>query len=360
MQTRGARTLARMTGRVPAHHRRLLGVALGVPTMAAALAQLPRLRADGADVVELRLDLFEEPLDLPALVHARGDVPVVVTLRPLDQGGRSALAAAQRLSILVEAAHLGAEYVDVEWDAASSQAVAMLRAAGAAVIVSRHDFTSMPDLRAWYADLAASGADVVKVVGMATSARDCLAALDVLREADRPTVAIAMGEAGLASRILALRSPQCLLTFAAPNDAAGTAPGQVSLRQMRELYRAGSIGPHTAVYGVLDTRLQQDLAEAFNQWLAQAQVQAVAVPFVADDALACIEAARTLPVAGWHIGPEFRETVGQAVDHLDATACRAGAVSTTRLRDGVLEGAWFSTPEEELAYWTGRHPAHPG
>ena len=66
------------------------------------------------------------------------------------------------------------------------------------MIVSRHDFSAMPpDLaEGWWPELAAQGADVVKVVGTAQDVRDCLAVFRVLRRADRPTIAIAMGEPG--------------------------------------------------------------------------------------------------------------------------------------------------------------------
>ena len=71
--------------------------------------------------------------------------------------------------MLLRAAELGAEYVDLEWDAASPKAMSALRSAGARVIVSRHDFAAMPpDLAdGWWPALAALEPDVVKVVGTA-------------------------------------------------------------------------------------------------------------------------------------------------------------------------------------------------
>src|SRR5712692_6300657 len=96
----------------------MLAIALGPPTMADALAQLPRVR-EQADCVELRLDLFHEPFDLPLLMRERGKLPVVATLRPADQGGQSPLPPDQRLKVLVAAAELGAAYVDLEWDTAT-------------------------------------------------------------------------------------------------------------------------------------------------------------------------------------------------------------------------------------------------
>src|SRR5437016_4112849 len=136
--------------------RRMLAVAFGPPTMAKACQGLARI-GDEADCVELRLDLFEEPFELSVLLRERGGLPVVVTLRPPDQGGRSPLVAPDRLRVLLRAAELGAEYVDLEWDAATPSALGAVRAAGAQVIVSRHDFEEMPrDLaERWWPQLAA-------------------------------------------------------------------------------------------------------------------------------------------------------------------------------------------------------------
>jgi 3-dehydroquinate dehydratase type I len=178
--------------------------------------------AAGAELAELRLDLFEGEYDLPRLIEER-PLPVIATLRPPREGGRCDAPDAERLRVLVEAARAGAEYVDLEWDAAAPAALDDLRAAGAGVIVSRHAFDRMPDLEGWAEQIARLGPDVVKVVGMAHDARECAAPLRVLARAERPTIAIAMGEAGLATRVLALRYERCFLTFAALPDG-GTAP----------------------------------------------------------------------------------------------------------------------------------------
>jgi 3-dehydroquinate dehydratase type I len=191
----------------------MLAIALGRPTMAEALAALADAR-DEADCVELRLDFFRDPFDLPLLLRERGDLALVVTLRSRSEGGFSDLAPAERLKVLLEAAELGAEYLDLEWDAVSPDALTALRAAGARVVVSRHDFAAMPSALSldWLDALTDAGADVVKLVGTAHDVRDCLEVFRAFRRAPQPMIAIAMGEAGLATRILALREPDCLLT----------------------------------------------------------------------------------------------------------------------------------------------------
>jgi 3-dehydroquinate dehydratase/shikimate dehydrogenase len=332
----------------------MIAIAFGPPTMAEALEGLPRIRAE-ADCVELRLDLFEEAFDLPLLLRERGDLPVVVTLRPPDQGGRSVLSAAERLTVLTHAAELGAEYVDLEFDAATPAAMAQLRSAGARVILSRHDFVEMYS-DSWWDDLAAQGADAVKVVGTAHDVHDCLRVLRTLAHAHLPTIAIAMGEPGLLSRVLALRSEQCLLTYATLGSGAPTAPGQLTARDMRTVYRAERLGPRTRVYGLLGAHLEPDRLAEYNAWFARDDADAVAVPVVAHaDGPGIISAFAELPVDGWHVhGDELQTTVGQALDELATSACRQGKVNgIARRPDGRLVGHWVESPSEQYALWRG-------
>ncbi|HET6320260.1 MAG TPA: type I 3-dehydroquinate dehydratase [Chloroflexota bacterium] len=338
-----------------AEPRRMIAVAFGPPSMREAISELPRIRA-AADCVELRLDLFQSQFDLPLLLGERHDLPVVVTLRPPEQGGKSPLPPAERLQILLRAAELGAEYIDVEYEAATPDAVAQIKHAGAQLIVSRHDFENMPaELEhTWWDDLANRGADVVKVVGTATNVCDCLPTLRVLQRASLPTIAIAMGSAGLLSRILALRSEQCLLTYAALDADQGTAPGQLSVSDMRDVYRAGRIGSQTKVFGLLGPHLERDRLAEYNRWFADDAVDAVAVPFQTHaDAPAIVSAYRKLPVAGWHIhGEELQRTVGQALDELSPGACRQGKVNAiVQDASSGLEGHWVESPREQYELW---------
>jgi 3-dehydroquinate dehydratase/shikimate dehydrogenase len=325
--------------------------------MAEALAGLPRIR-EAADCVELRLDLFEEAFDLPELLAERGELPVVVTLRPAEQGGRSRLPPGERLDVLMSAAELGAEYIDLEWDLATHEAIAALRTAGARVLVSRHDFGGMPAdfAEGWWAELAALGADVIKIVGTAQEVRDGLPVFRAFRRADRHTVAMAMGLAGLPTRVLALREDQCLLAYAMLSAETATAPGQLSLTHMREVYHADRLGPHTRAYGLLGPQPEHARAAEYNAWFAEAGSDAVAVPFPATaDAAGIVSAYTELPVAGWHVhGDELQHGVGQAVDTLAPSACRQGKVNAiTTDAEGKLVGHWVESPRAQFDLWQG-------
>jgi 3-dehydroquinate dehydratase/shikimate dehydrogenase len=335
--------------------RRMIAIAFGPATMADALAGLPRIR-EQADCVELRLDLFDEPYDLPALLEARGNLPVVLTLRPPDEGGKSTLPAAERLAVLRQAAELGAEFVDLEWNAASRDAIRSLKETRARIILSRHNFELMPAELAttWVDDLVVKGADVVKVVGAANDVRDCLTVFRAFCNADRPTIAIAMGERGMLSRVLALREDRCLLTYATLGDGRPTAPGQLTTTELREVYRAERLRPTTRVFGLLGPHAEMPRLEEYNRWFAEDGVDAVAVPALADaDAPDIVSAFRELPVAGWHIhAEELQTSVGQALDELASSACRQGKINAVVARpDGGLVGHWVESPREQYERW---------
>ena len=79
-----------------------------------------RARRDAAceaDLVELRLDTVRD-LDLAGALADR-TCPVVVTCRPVWEGGRFRGSEEDRHGILRRALELGAEWVDLEWRGAS-------------------------------------------------------------------------------------------------------------------------------------------------------------------------------------------------------------------------------------------------
>lgn len=317
--------------------RKLIAVALAEPTTEAAIRALAAA-ARLADIVELRLDLMGT-FDLPRLLADR-PCPVVVTCRAAREGGRWHGSEAARLDVLRQAIDLGAEYVDVEADCVD----AIADWGQSRLIASRHDFTGMPaDLVGQWRELADTGADVVKVVGMARDARDVVPVDEVLAAADRPTIAIAMGEAGLASRVLALRHDACLLTFCALESGGGTAPGQIGVADLVEVYGARHLSAQTAVVGLLVPSVDPQTVARWNHALRQSGADAVAVPFVVAGGASAPEvvaALRALAPRGLVVAPPYQETVGQALDALDRSAGRAGRVDLILGTDGELVGWW--------------------
>ena len=184
--------------------------------------------------LEFRLDSLPRPADfiasLRAFLDENAHVTAVATCRREACGGRFAGSAGEQVDLLEQAAKAGCLLVDIEVETAEelgTSALAELRQAGAAVIVSWHDFSATPALDPIFARIAKHAPDFIKIVPTAQSLRDSLRLLDLLEAHGRDgrVIAMAMGLPGVLTRVLGPRFGSAF-TFAAPDGGAGTAPGQ--------------------------------------------------------------------------------------------------------------------------------------
>ena len=240
--------------------------------MRSAMAQAA---ANGADMVEIRLDFLDPPPTAPqtADLVAHCPLPTIVTYRTAAQGGRYRGEESPRLAALQAAADAGAAFIDVESD------VPPANWPRGRIIVSQHDFARRPgDLPDILARMDASEAAVNKIAFAAAGPEDALAALEGIRACHKPTLAIAMGEPGVASRILAKKF-NAFGTFASLDRGSASAPGQPTLQEMRSLYRWDSIGPGTQVFGVIGCPVGHSVSPAIhNAAFAALGLDAVYVP----------------------------------------------------------------------------------
>jgi 3-dehydroquinate dehydratase/shikimate dehydrogenase len=226
----------------------------------------------GADMVELRIDRFAKPelLDQEAIAHLVRTcaLPCIVTCRPTWEGGHSELSDSERLSALRIAAEAGASYVDVEVETtrrlpgASAELNEFPRQTR--LLLSAHDFKGRPErLHNLVQEMQQVPAGLYKVVWTARSIRDNIEAFELLSWRQAPTIALCMGEAGLISRILAKKFG-AFLTFASLDSAGGTAPGQITVSDMKRLYRWDAINPETRVYGVVAQPVAHSMSPAIH------------------------------------------------------------------------------------------------
>jgi 3-dehydroquinate dehydratase/shikimate dehydrogenase len=103
-------------------------------------------------------------------------------------------------------------------------------------------------------------ASVIKVAYAARSIRDNLELFDMLEEGagGRPMIALGVGRFGLMSRVLAPKFGG-FLTFASLHEAAATAPGQPTVRDLLDVYRFESMTPHTRVYAIIGWPVEHSL-----------------------------------------------------------------------------------------------------
>ena len=281
-----------------------------------------------ADIVELRLDGVADADAAGALAGRRR--PVIVTCRPAWEGGRFEGSEDERRRILADALRLGAEYVDVEWRARFDSLIR--HRGGARIVVSAHDFTGVPgDLPDQVRAMRATGAEVVKVAVTARRLCDSLPLSDATR--DGRTVVVAMGPAGLPTRILAAHFGSC---WSYAGD--GVAPGQIPAARLVEEFRFRDVTPSTTVYGVVGGNAAASRSPGLhNRWFAAAGLDAVYVPLQAADFEDFLAFADALGVQGASVTIPFKLDALRHAARADGPARRVGAANTLRRADGGWE-----------------------
>jgi 3-dehydroquinate dehydratase/shikimate dehydrogenase len=290
---------------------------------ATTMAEL-RSRRDAcreADMVELRLDGVAD-VDVSGALAGRAR-PLIVTCRPVWEGGRFEGAEDDRRRILADAIAGGAEYVDIEWRAGFDDLVH--ETSGRGLILSSHEFERVPhDLEERVRAMRNLGAEIVKIAIPARRLSDALLLRAVARDA--ATVTIAMGPSGIPSRVLAAHFGS-RWTYAGD----GVAPGQVPAARMVGELRFREVSASTAVYGVVGTMTSESKSPAIhNHWFAEAGLDAVMLPMQAPDFDDFLMFAQALPVAGAAVTIPFKLEALRCATRVDDSARRVGAANTLR------------------------------
>lgn len=200
-----------------------------------------RAEALSADLVEVRLDRLYDRGGISDIGGAV-KVPVIATNRPVSERGSFSRSESERLSVLMEAIEGGIAYVDLESSTKNiGQVIDTFRRANAKIILSHHDHSRTPkpsELKSTLLRLQKSKPDISKIVTTARSPDDNLTILGLLKNNHDTNllVSFAMGKPGVWSRLL---SPfyGAPFTYASLERGLETAPGQLSISELRQIYQ---------------------------------------------------------------------------------------------------------------------------
>jgi 3-dehydroquinate dehydratase/shikimate dehydrogenase len=293
----------------------------------------------GAELIELRIDATDDGGVLSNLLASK-TLPVIVTCRAKFEGGLSSLDDSGRIDLLAGAADRGADYLDIELATIRRRGEIPSSLRKAKLILSSHDFSGRPDrIYNLLVEIDQAGCDVKKIAWTARSVRDNLEAFEILQKTNKPTIALCMGEAGVISRILAKKFG-AFLTFAALDEKSATAPGQISIGTLKNLYRWDRINRHSKVFGVVAHPVGHSMSPAVhNAAFAAMNYDAVYLPFLVNPGYESFKAFMEsfvpfvgLDLSGLSVTLPHKENAlrylqekGAAVEEL---AARIGAVNT--------------------------------
>ena len=323
--------------------------------------ELLRRERGYVDLVELQAD-FLEPGELAHLARfpALVDVPVILSLRRAQDGGRWRGGEAHRRRLLRETLGAAGEgggrpyaFTEVEHDLADPALEEAARARGCRLIRSFYDFRGVPaDLAARVRRLARAARprgggprELPKVAVQVRGSRDQRRLTEAFHELQGvEKILLGLGDFGSFSRILAGKLGSWL-TYCSPEgsrgegrgggapDGEGQAPaaaaGQLDPRTLVQLYRFRQIGPDTAVYGVVGNPIAHSRSpHLHNPGLAALGLDAVYVPFLADEFPAFLRAAEALGVRGLSVTVPFKQRALQLAGSAEEEARAVGAANT--------------------------------
>jgi 3-dehydroquinate dehydratase/shikimate dehydrogenase len=288
--------------------------------------------------VELRLDWLtaarETDRFLARLSKKRPGATLIATCRRRAAGGKFRGTIAQQLVQLAAAVRSGCAWYDLEIESSARcppELLDVLLGEGRR-IASAHFFQRSPkNLRRVAADLGRGKPDAIKIAVQCDSLER---SLEVLRLARGPKdlIAVPMGDVVLPARVLALREGSALAY--APVENA-TAPGQVTLDVMKNLYRADKLRRKTRVYGVIGSPIGHSLSPVLQNAGFQARrMDAVFLPFLVRELRDFLRSVQPLGIAGFSVTLPHKQAILRHLDDCDPMATAIGAVNTVVVRGG--------------------------
>ena len=215
---------------------------LCVPIQAKTKQELKRKIASavpGADAVEIWVDHLQPEISAFE-IRKMTRKPLIIVNKSKREKGKWKGTEAERIKRLMEFAHEGADYIDVDISTTAELIRKLIRnKKKSKIIISYHNFNQTPSERVLWDIIKKTvhiGADIVKIATFANKPEDNITILNILAEAKKRRLKVAamcMGKHGKISRLYGSQLGS-KLTYVALNSQQKTAPGQLTLDEYKE------------------------------------------------------------------------------------------------------------------------------
>lgn len=246
-----------------------------------------------ADVVEIRVENIVD-LDIEQLL-SQPRPAVIITNRPsvptlsVDDSTRRG-SEGKRIALLYKAIELGAEHVDIEYESKKKIILDIIKFSylhKTKIILSYHNFSKVwRNVSYPYLGIKNLFPSYIKIATCANDISENLQIFRLLKVAKKAHIklsAFCMGERGEISRILAPRFGGCI-TYCSLDEGDETAPGQIPVKKLLDVYNYKSINEQTKIFGLAGNPVSHSKGiYVHNKFFKKNNLNAVYVNFLVDD-----------------------------------------------------------------------------
>lgn len=284
------------------------------------------------DAIELRLDLFPfwKLSDIENILNYSTH-PILLTLRQTPSFSEE-----ERESIILKLLELKPPFMDLECTMRKEFLEKTLPSyPQTAFILSYHNFKKTPeDLNKVFQTMSYYKAYHYKIAAMALSTNDALRMLLFGKEHPQVSV-ICMGEKGEFARVLGPVAGN-LINYASIETKEQTAPGQISVDDLVNIYRFPLLNQNTALYGLIGDPITNSQGHLYhNNVFAKKNLNAVYVKMnvKAEELPAFFSMAKKIGFKGLSVTMPLKEKV---LPFLNEKAKAIGAINTLRIEEETI------------------------
>ncbi|KAF3436378.1 hypothetical protein FNV43_RR23470 [Rhamnella rubrinervis] len=317
---------------------------LEAATMSEMVASMDKAKAEGADLVELRIDSmsFSHISEVESLIKHR-TLPAIVSFRLNTSRTPSKSECSKRtgLQVLKLALELDVEFVEVEFEVAFD--ILRYKCSNSQIIVSSHVTNncgkpSIDRLGYLIACMHSTGADIIKLSVNVDYITDLPPIFQMLTHCHVPLIATAVGSRGVMSQLLGPKFGGFLVYGTVESQPIPGLPTLVSLKQVYQLER---INAYTKVFGLVSNPVGHSKSPILqNLAFRNVGYNGIYVPMLVDDVIEFFKTYTCVDFAGFSVGIPHKEAAVRCCDEVHPLAKSIGAVNTIvrRPTDGKLVG----------------------
>jgi 3-dehydroquinate dehydratase / shikimate dehydrogenase len=317
-----------------------------------AMADMLNAAMMGADLLEVRLDCFENDPDPKELLIARRK-PVIFSCRRQSEGGGWKGTEDARITLLKTAIISQPDYCELELDIADK----VRRFGPCQRVVSYTNLKETPsDVGEIYEEARRKDPDIIKLTCRARTPEEAWPLVQILAKPPVPTVVVGLGRPGVMLAILGRRmgSP---FTFAALERGMEVYPGQPTVVELDNIYHYRAIDKHTKMVGVTGVDQRAYLTTAMlNAAFAHLNLPIRCLPLQVGDVKLFRRIVEAVKLLGVVVEEDQQEALREVAAEIDADP------AAVELNPGGLpvERAVDLLVQPEPKKWQGAHTFTPG